>query len=150
MLVSAVGVEEQHSSVVLLFLLPAQDVWKLHPELFGFLFFYFCVFRLPPLTAQSFIWVQMPASGPAFFFFSSLFYFPMEMTATQNAGLRIAVRGLPKGRGISGQNQTALANLDLTLCGRGSLHLMSHEATKSTLPLLCHSQKGQVCFITVS
>lgn len=67
-LVFVLGVEEWHSSV-LLFLPPAQDVWKLHPELSGFLFFYFCVFELPPHTVWSLIWVQTPASGAAFFFF---------------------------------------------------------------------------------
>lgn len=91
---------------------------------------------------------------PGMLFFPS-FCFLMEMTATQNlpcpfAGLSMAVRGLPEGRRMSRQDQTALANLDLTLRGRGSLHLMSHEVTKYTLPLLCHSQRGKVYFITVS
>lgn len=69
MLVFVLGVEEWHSSVVLLFLPPVQDMWKLHPELSGFLFFYFCVFKLPPHTPWSLIRVQMPASGAAAFVF---------------------------------------------------------------------------------
>lgn len=80
----------------------------------------------------SLIWAQMPA------LFSS-FCFLMEMTATQNlllpsAGLCIADRGLPEGRRISRQNRSALANVYLTLCGRGTLHLTSHEAKTATLP----------------
>lgn len=76
----------------------------------------------------------MLASGRSLF---SSFCFLMEMTATQNlllpsAGLCIAGRGLPEGRRISRQNQNALANVDLTLCGRGTWHLSSHEAKMST------------------
>lgn len=81
----------------------------------------------------------MPASGLLGCSLFSSFCFLMEMTVTQNllfpsAGLFFANRGLPEGRRISRQNQTALANVDLTLCGRGTLHLMSHEVKKSILP----------------
>lgn len=89
---------------------------------------------------------------PALF---SSFCFLMEMTATQNlllpySGLCIAGRGLPKGRRISRQNQTALANVDLTLCGRGTLHLMSHEAKNIHSSLWAVTEDGESIFITVS
>ena len=79
------------------------------------------------------------------FFFLALFSYGNDCdaeSAVAFAGFWIAVRGLPRGRRISRQNQTALVHLDLILCGRGRLHLMLHEATKSTLTPSSATVKG--------
>lgn len=101
----------------------------------------------PYLSTNASLW------PPGYSLFSS-FCFLMEMTVTQNllfpsAGLFIADKALPEGRRISRQNQTAPANVDLTLCGRGTLHLMSHEVKNPPFPLGCDRGWGKH-FITVS
>lgn len=93
----------------------------------------------------------MSASGTAFFFFFPLVLFSYGNDCDTEAAVAFcwfvdwSERFAPRQKDQQAEPDcSGSANLDLTLCGRGSLHLMSHEAGDKVHPSPLLSQpKGE-------